>query len=53
MLIQCEVMQAIAAVVVDQMGGPVPAHGALRSGWAAASATVKRKHNSVVVRPFP
>ena len=41
--------QAIATVVADQMGGPVSVPGALRSGWAAASARVKQKHNSVVV----
>ena len=41
--------QAIATVAVDQMGGPAPAHGALRASWAAASASVKRKHNSFVV----
>ena len=43
------VAQAIATVVVDQMGGPAPAYGALRSSWEAASISAKRKYNSYVV----
>lgn len=43
-------LQAIARLVVEQLGGPAANHRALQARWAACSAAVKRARHSVVVR---